>query len=427
MKERSVKTVGFYFIDGGKKLSGSVRVQGSKNSAVAVLISSLITEKTVKISGLPDISDVFDCISILKLLGCEVIYYAENTLIINTENASPRPLPSELLSRMRASSYLIGALLGRFGSCETLSVGGCNFGSRPLNYHISAMEALGAVCKDNGEYLTIEAKNGLYGSVVEFPEKTVGGTVNTIIAAARASGKTVIKNAAREPHVSDVCAFLNAAGAEIRGAGTDEITVIGQPALHGAEFSVSTDMIEAGTYLFAALISGGEVRCEGAPVEHLSSVLDVLKEMNAEVRVCGDTVSVCAENLAPTSVSTAPYPGFPTDLHPQLAVLMSKARGISRINEAVFRSRFQYTEPLKRLGMKCDIDGSVLTVIGGTRLVGGTVKATDLRGGAALILAALSAKGTTIIENTHFISRGYSDTVKKLTSLGAEIRFSESL
>ncbi len=428
MKERSVKkTVGYYFIDGGKALSGNVRVQGSKNSAVAVLISALITEKTVKICNLPDISDVFDCISILKLLGCEVIYYAESTLIINTENASPRPLPSELLCRMRASSYLIGALLTRFGSCKTLSVGGCNFGSRPLNYHISAMEALGAVCKDNGESVTIEAKNGLYGSVVSFPEKTVGGTVNTIIAASRARGKTVIKNAAREPHVSDVCAFLNAAGAEIYGAGTDEITVIGKNSFHGAEFTVSPDMIEAGTYLFAALISGGEIKCEGAPIKHLSSVLEVLKEMNADVRVCGDTVSVYAENLLPTSVTTAPYPGFPTDLHPQLAVLMSKARGISTVNEAVFKSRFQYIEPLNTLGMRCSVNGSVLTVNGGNRLVGKAVKATDLRGGAALILAALSAKGTTIIENTHFISRGYSDTVKKLTSLGADIRFSETM
>ena len=417
--------MGFYFIDGGSPLSGSVRVQGSKNSAVAVLISSLITEKTVKICNLPDISDVFDCISILKLLGCEVIYYAENTLIINTENASPRPLPAELLSRMRASSYLIGALLARFGSCETLSVGGCNFGSRPLNYHIKAMEALGATYNDSGDSLTLEAKNGLHGSLIEFPEKTVGGTVNAIIASARASGKTVIKNAAREPHVCDVCTFLNAAGAEIYGAGSDEITVIGKKTFHGAEFSVSPDMIEAGTYLFAALVSGGEVKCEGAPVTHLSSVLEVLREMDADVKINGDTVRVYAEKLLSTSVTTAPYPGFPTDLHPQLAVLMSKARGISTVSEAVFKSRFQYTEPLKKLGMKCSVSGNILTVCGGSPLTGATVKATDLRGGAALILAALSATGTTVIENTHFISRGYSDTVKKLTSLGARIHFSE--
>lgn len=417
--------MGVYYITGEKRLSGSVSVQGSKNSAVAILIASLITEKTVRISNLPDISDVFDCISILKLLGCEVIYYAENTLIINTENACLRPLPSELLCRMRASSYLIGALLARFGSCETLSVGGCNFGSRPLNYHISAMESLGATCKENGGCLTLEAKKGLSGSVIEFPEKTVGGTVNAIIASTRANGKTLIKNAAREPHVSDVCTFLNSAGAEIYGFGTDEITVIGKKSFYGTEFSVSPDMIEAGTYLFAALISGGEVRCEGAPVTHLSSVLDVLREMNATVNVDGNTVSVYADKLLSTSVTTAPYPGFPTDLHPQLAVLMSKARGISTVNEAVFKSRFQYTEPLQKLGMKCSISGNVLTVSGGSPLTGATVKATDLRGGAALILAALSAKGTTVIENTHFISRGYSDTVKKLTSLGADIRYSE--
>lgn len=417
--------MGFYFLSGGKKLCGDVYVQGSKNSAVAVIIASLITGKTVKISNLPDISDVFDCISILKLLGCEVIYYGEGSLMINTENAAPKSLPSELLSRMRASSYLIGAMLSRFGSCETLSVGGCNFGFRPLNYHISAMESLGAVCKDDGEKVTLIAENGLKGGVIEFPEKTVGGTVNTIIAAARANGVTVIKNAAREPHVCDVCDFLNVCGADIRGAGTDEITVVGKSELHGGNFAVSPDMIEAGTYLFAGLVSGGEVRCKGAPIEHLTSVLDVLRNMGARVNVSGDTVSAYAETLVGASVKTAPYPGFPTDLHPQLAVLMSKARGVSEIQESVFRSRFRYLEPLKRLGMKCEVNGSKLTVYGGSPLSGRTVEATDLRGGAALILAGLSAEGETVIKNTHFISRGYSDTVKKLTSLGADIRFEE--
>ena len=423
MKERSVKAVGYYLIKGGRPLSGSVTVQGSKNSAVAVIIASLITEKTVKISNLPDISDVFDCISILKLLGCEVIYYGDGTLIINTEKASPRTLPPSLLNRMRASSYLIGAMLSRFGSCETLSAGGCNFGSRPLNYHVSAMERLGAVYKKDGEGVSLTAKDGLFGNIIEFPEKTVGGTVNTVIAAAKADGTTVIKNAAREPHVSDVCAFLNAAGAEIHGAGTDEITVIGKSLLHGAEFSVSPDMIEAGTYLFAGLISGGNVRCENAPIGHLTSVFDVMKNMGADIKITADSVSVSASELRPTNVITAPYPGFPTDLHPQLAVLMNRTIGESTVTESVFKSRFQYLQPLRKLGMKCDEKDGKLTVYGGNKLIGARVEATDLRGGAALILAALSADGETVIENTHYISRGYSDTVKKLTSLGAEIKF----
>lgn len=417
--------MGYYFIKGGTPLSGSVRVQGSKNSAVAVIIASLITEKTVKISNLPDISDVFDCISILKLLGCEVVYYGEGTLIINTENARPTELPSELLCRMRASSYLIGAMLSRFGRSDTLSVGGCNFGKRPLNYHIRAMEALGAVYIKVGDGFTLTAENGLVGGTVEFPEKTVGGTVNAVIAAARASGTTVIKNAAREPHISDLCAFLNAAGAEIYGAGGDEITVVGKSTLHGAEFSVSSDMIEAGTYLFGGLVSGGEVTCLGAPTEQLASVISVIKNMGASVNINGDTVSAYADKLISTEVTTAPYPGFPTDLHPQLAVLMSRASGNGRINEEVFGSRFQYLEPLGGLGMKYCVNGRRLTVYGGESLHGTSVNATDLRGGAALILAALSATGETRIGNTRFISRGYSDTVNKLTSLGADIRFFE--
>lgn len=404
---------------------GSVLVQGSKNSAVAVLIASLITEKTVKISNLPDISDVKDCVEILNLLGCKTEKAGEGTLIINTENAKPTPLPNELLCRMRASSYLIGALLSRYGSCEELNTGGCNFGKRPLNYHISAMESLGAVCKYKGNGITLTADRGLKGNVISFPEKSVGATVNTVIASVKAKGITVIKNAAREPHVCDLCAFLNSAGAEIYGAGTDEITVIGQKKLNNASFSVSPDMIEAGTYLFAGLITNGNVECKGVNNAQLSSVYKVLSEMGATVNTNGENVRVFADTLFPTNVITAPYPGFPTDLHPQLSVLMSKAKGESSINEAIFKSRFQYVEPLKKLGMNAKISGSVLYISGGTPLVGTTVKATDLRGGAALVLAALSAKGETVIENTHFIRRGYSDTVKKLTSLGAEIRFYE--
>lgn len=418
--------MGYYFIKGGTPLSGSVRVQGSKNSAVAVIIASLITGKTVKISNLPDISDVFDCISILKLLGCEVVYYGNGTLIINTENARQTSLPGELLCRMRASSYLIGAMLSRFGRSDTFSVGGCDFGKRPLNYHVSAMEALGAKYLRVGDGFNLTAENGLIGGTVEFPQKTVGGTVNTVIAAARASGTTVIKNAAREPHVSDLCAFLNAAGAEIYGAGGDEITVIGKSTLHGADFSVSSDMIEAGTYLFGGLVSGGRVTCLGAPTEQLTSVLSVIKNMGAYVNIHGDTVSAYADKLISTEVTTAPYPGFPTDLHPQLAVLMSRASGIGRINEEVFDSRFRYLEPLGTLGMKYSVNGRALTVFGDCNLTGAHVRATDLRGGAALILAALSASGETRIENTHFISRGYSDTVNKLTALGADIRFCEN-
>ena len=417
--------MGVYLINGGKKLTGSVRVQGSKNSAVAVLMASLVIGKTVKISNLPDISDVYDCISILKHLGCEVLYYGENTLIINSETAALRPIPCELLSRMRASSYLIGAQLARFGSCETLSVGGCNFGVRPLNYHISAMEKLGAKAENTGSSITLTAKNGLYGNVIEFTEKTVGATINTIIAASRADGETVIKNAAREPHVCDVCDFLNSAGAEIYGAGTDEITVKGKKELHGTEFKISPDMIEAGTYLLAGLVSGGEIKCEDAPVGHLTAVTDVLRSMGATVKIIENTVSAYGDALCGTEVTTEPYPGFPTDLHPQLSVLMSCAKGTSTINETVFSSRFQYVSPLKQLGMKCDSVGSKLTVYGGSGLIGTNVSATDLRGGAALILAALSAEGTTVIGNTHFISRGYSDTVKKLTSLGADIRYDE--
>ena len=265
------------------------------------------------------------------------------------------------------------------------------------------------------------------GNTIIFPQKTVGGTINTIIASARAKGTTIIKNAAREPHVIDVCTFLNACGADIRGAGSDEITIIGQNSFHGAEFTVSPDMIEAGTYLFVGLSCGGKVTCSDAPCEHLNSVLNVLKNMGAKIERKDNNITAYAENLIATDVETSPYPGFPTDLHPQLAVLMSKAKGISTIKESVFKSRFKYLDSLKKLGMECSVIGDTLKIYGERNFSGTKVSATDLRGGAALIIAALSAKGKTVIENTHYISRGYSDTVQKLTSLGAKISFRENL
>ncbi len=413
--------MGSYIINGGAALKGSVTVQGSKNSSVAVLIASLITDGITILRDIPDISDVNDCIAILCSLGCTVEKIDKNVLKINTSGIGDGKIPVELTRKMRASSYLIGAMLSRFGKCESIISGGCDFGSRPLDLHILAMEALGAVCLTTESGQTLSAPHSLRGGEIVFPIKTVGATINSMIAAAKAAGTTVIKGAAREPHIRDVADYLNLCGADIRGAGSDTIIVHGVSKLHGCDFTVCPDMIEAGTFITYSLLTGGDITCLNAPVNQLSSFLNVIDQMGAKLITKENSVKVTSSSLSPACVHTAPYPGFPTDLHPQTAVLMASANGISTICETVFKNRFHYLEPLRALGLTATESGCRLTIYGNTSFTGGEVRATDLRGGAALVGAALCAHGKSVINDTVYIERGYSEFVGKLRALGAEI------
>lgn len=415
--------MGCYVINGGKQLKGNIDIQGSKNSAVAVIIASLAVCGTVEISNLPDISDVHNCLQILTHLGCSYWFKHPNTVIINTENARLGYIPTALLCEMRASCYLLGAELARFGRCEHTCSGGCNFGSRPMNFHFDALKALGASEESRNGKSVYSARGGLKGNEIVLPMASVGATVNAIICASRAKGKTVIKNAAREPHVCDLACFLNACGANVTNYGTDTVTVYGNKHLHGASFRLRGDMIEAGTYMLAPLLCGGRISMTGAPSEDLSCFSELITEIGASVSVSGGKLTVSGGELRAFDVTTAPYPAFPTDLHPQIAVLATACKGVSSVTETVFSGRFAYLTPLKKMGLKCSLDGNRLTILGNTELKSASVSATDLRGGASLILAALSARGESVISNAEYINRGYSRMVEKLSGVGAEIGY----
>ncbi len=411
-----------YIISGGRPLFGEINIDGSKNSAVAVLIAALAVGDTVTLSGIPDITDVTDCIAILKHLGCSVELLEQHTIKIDSRNADMADIPAEISSKMRASSYLMGAMLSRFGKCGGLSMGGCDFGSRPINYHLVALEKLGAKREGDENTVILSAPNGMKGALVRFPRTTVGGTVNAIIAAVRAKGTTVIEGAAREPHVSDLCEFLLACGADINGHGSDCITVNGVDKLHGASFRIRTDMIEAGTYTSMALATGGRIKCNNAPVSDLDAVFDAFKSMGATLDITESSVEIYTDRLIRTQIRTAPYPEFPTDLHPLFTVLLSRASGVSFIDESIFEHRFRYLEELSRFGVDTELKDGILLINGATPLAPCIASCTDLRGGAALISAALCAEGKSYISNIRYVQRGYEDMPKKLTLLGADIK-----
>ncbi|MBR2474697.1 MAG: UDP-N-acetylglucosamine 1-carboxyvinyltransferase [Clostridia bacterium] len=408
-----------YIIHGANKLSGEITVQGCKNSALAVLFACLTVDGETVISGLPDISDVKVCLEILAYYGCTVKYLDKTTVKIITRDIEYRPYPKHLTVKLRASSYLIGALMSRFGKCVLPESGGCDIGARPLNLHIDAIKALGA--EENAENGKLYARNGLKGSIIRFPSKTVGGTVNAVIAASKADGVTVICNAAREPHISDLCGFLNTCGAQIYGAGDDVITVKGVRSLNGKSYRIDSDMIEAGTFMIAALATKGRVKCVNAPVHQLKATISALEAIGAEVIRTADSVTASADSLSATDIVTAPYPAFPTDLQPQISALLGISKGESHVHETVFENRFLYINELRKCGMDCILDENKLTVKGIKQYNGACLSATDLRGGAAMVIAALNANEKSVIDNVSFIERGYSSFHTKLASLGADI------
>ena len=411
-----------YIINGGKPLVGSVDISGMKNAAVAVLFACLLVNDTCTIENVPNIIDVSVALDILAGIGVKVKKVAKNTVELDSTHAVGGMSSYELVRKMRASYYLIGAELGRFGSAYVAYPGGCDFGVRPIDQHIKGFEALGATVDVEGGYVEANALGGLRGGNIYFDVTTVGGTINVILAAARSDGLTVIENAAREPHVVDVANFLNACGARISGAGTDTIKIRGVKQLHGCCYTIIPDMIEAGTYMLAAAATCGNLRIGGVIPKHLESVTAKLIEMGVDVVEEDDSVTVSRRGpLERVNIKTQPYPGFPTDMQPQICVLMCLASGVSYLNESVWDNRFRYVSELKRMGARIKVNGKTAIIEGGKPLSAAALKACDLRAGAAMIIAGLAAPGTTSIDDVYYIERGYDDVVGKLRSVGADI------
>lgn len=410
-------------IHGGVPLNGNIEISGMKNAAVAEIFACLLIEDKVILENMPNIVDVDVALSILESMGVKVTRMGKGVIEIDSSQATGMPASPVLTGRMRASYYLIGAQLGRWGNATVGLPGGCNFGPRPIDQHIKAFESLGADVTVNSNNIQAVANRGLKGTNVYFDVVTVGATMNLMIAAVKASGLTVIENAAREPHIVDLANFLNTCGADVRGAGTDVIRIRGVDSLHGCTYTIVPDMIEAGTFMIAAAATGGRIRVSNVIPKHLDSITAKLEEMGVEVVEEDDAVIVSSsERLNHVNIKTLPYPGFPTDMQPQFCVLLCLASGISRLKEGVWDSRFRYVEELRRMGAKITVNDSVAIIEGGAPLKPAKVRAVDLRAGAAMVIAGLAVKGRTEIEDILYIERGYDDIVGKLISVGANIR-----
>ena len=410
-------------INGKTPLRGDVVISGAKNAAVAILPATLLINGVCTIDNLPNISDVKIYCDILEDIGAKITWNNEHEITIDTTNVNSYNTPMEKTSKFRASYYLIGSLLGRFKHAQVGMPGGCNLGARPIDQHIKAFEALGATVEVSQGKVTASA-NKLVGTSVYLDVVSVGATINAMLVAVLAEGTTVIDNVAKEPHIVDVANFLNTMGADIRGAGTDVIKVNGVKELHGnATYSVVPDQIEAGTFMLAAVASRGDITIKNCITKHLEPLTAKIIEMGAEVEeLDGDNIRVfCRKRPKKINIKTLPYPGFPTDLQPQMGVALSTAEGTSIINESIWESRFQYTEELNKMGAKISAHGKTAVFDGVDELTGAPVYATDLRAGAALILAGVSAKGTTEIYNLEHIDRGYENIEDKFRRLGAKI------
>ncbi|MGI5976439.1 MAG: UDP-N-acetylglucosamine 1-carboxyvinyltransferase [Candidatus Limivicinus sp.] len=412
-----------YVIKGGKPLHGSVEISGAKNAAVAIIPAALMVDGVCRIENIPQISDTDMLLTILAELGAKVRYINKSTIEIDCTDVSYQDAPYDLMRKIRASYYLIGSMLGRFGSAKTTMPGGCNFGVRPIDQHIKGMTAMGADVEVKNGFVYADADGGrLHGARIYLDKVSVGATMNIIIAATLAQGRTIIENAAREPHIVDLANFLNSMGADIRGAGTDTVKVNGVDRLHGGTYTIIPDQIEAGTYMVAAAATGGEVLIKNVIPKHLECISAKLRETGTIVQEYGDTVLVRgASSLRRANIKTLPYPGFPTDMQPPMGVLMCLAEGTSVITEGIYDNRFKYVNELKKMGAEIQVDGRIAVFEGGHQLTGAPVMACDLRAGAAMVIAGLCASGTTVVEDIHYIERGYENFVGKLRALGADI------
>ena len=412
-----------YIIHGGTTLRGEVEISGAKNAAVAIIPAALLVKGVCRIENIPQISDTDTLLTILVELGARVSYINKNTIEIDCSNARCQDAPFELMRKIRASYYLIGSMLGRFGSAKTTMPGGCNFGVRPIDQHIKGMRALGADVNVEGGFVYADALDGrLHGSRIYLDKVSVGATMNIMIAAVLAEGRTVIENAAREPHIVDLANFLNSMGADVRGAGTDSIRINGVDELHGGSYSIIPDQIEAGTYMVAAAATGGEVLITNIIPKHLEGISAKLRETGTFIEEYEEAILVRGpEMLRRINLKTMPYPGFPTDMQPQFGVLLCQANGTSVITEGIYDNRFKYVNELRKMGAEIQVDGRVCVIDGGRRLSGAPVHARDLRAGAAMVIAGMIADGTTVIDDVHYIERGYERFVEKLNALGADI------
>lgn len=402
---------------------GEVVVGGAKNAAAAVLPATILAGGVCIIENLPDISDVSVGMRILAALGAQIQMLDKNTMQIDTTHLRPDPIPDELCRQMRASYYFLGALLGRFGRASVAMPGGCDLGPRPIDQHLKAFREMGADYGVEGGKISLRTDDGPREAHIFFDVVTVGATINAMLAAVGADGTVVLENVAKEPHVVDVANFLNTCGADIRGAGTDAIRIRGGRPMHGCEYAIIPDRIEAGTFMVGAALTGGNVLIRNVIPKHLEPITDKLENAGASIEVFDDAVRVWRTGeILPVNVKTAPYPGFPTDMQAQMGVLLSRAIGTSIITESIFESRFRYVEELQRMGANVQVNGKTAVFEGVPHLQAAPVRATDLRAGAAMILAALAAEGTSEIEGVEYIDRGYEDIAEKLAGLGADIR-----
>ena len=411
-----------FVIHGGHRLSGEIEVSGAKNAAVALIPAVLLCDEPCILENVPEISDVSISLRILYEMGAQVDYINRTTVRISTVGLKNFCVPYESARRMRASYYFLGALLGKFGKARVSMPGGCPLGDRPIDQHLKAFSALGAKCDIQHGMVDLTAEK-LTGNQIYLDVVSVGATMNAMLAAVRAEGLTVIENAAKEPHIVDLANFLNSMGADIMGAGTDVIKVRGVQYLHGTTYSVIPDQIEAGTFMIAAAATHGDVLVKNVIPKHLESISAKLEEAGAEIIEYDDAVRITRfKPLTRCNVKTMPHPGFPTDMQPQMAVLLSVAEGTSILTEGVWDNRFQYVGELSRMGANIQVDGKVAVIEGVPALTGVTVKATDLRAGAAMIIAGMVARGETRVTNIQYVDRGYEDVVEKFSALGADIR-----
>ncbi|OTN86389.1 UDP-N-acetylglucosamine 1-carboxyvinyltransferase 1 [Enterococcus sp. 7E2_DIV0204] len=413
-------------INGNRPLTGEVSISGAKNSAVALIPAAILADSPVTLDGVPDIQDVHSLIEILEIMGAKTTF-TDNTLVIDPTEIVSVPMPKGKINSLRASYYFMGSLLGKFGEGVVGLPGGCYLGPRPIDLHIKGFEALGAKVTNEHGAMYLRTEEGLQGTRIFMDMVSIGATINVILAAVKAEGKTIIENAAREPEIIDVATLLNNMGANIRGAGTDIIRIEGVETLHGCRHSIIPDRIEAGTYLALAAAMGEGVKVRNVIYEHLESFIAKLQEMGVKMTIEEDMIEVHpSHDLKMTTVKTYPYPGFATDLQQPITPLMMKAKGTGEVIDSIYAQRTKHIPELVRMGADASIEGNMIVINGPTQLHGAEVVASDLRAGACLVIAGLMATGTTTIYNVEYILRGYDHIIEKLTALGADIQMIET-
>ncbi len=410
-----------YVIKGGNPLVGEVEIGGAKNAALGILAAAIMTDETVTIDNLPNVRDINVLLSAMEGIGAKIERLGEHKVKINGSLIHDLSVDYEYINKIRASYYLLGALLGKYKKAEVAFPGGCAIGTRPIDLHLKGFRALGADVDIQHGLISATAEH-LVGNHIYLDKVSVGATINIMMAASMAEGKTIIENAAKEPHVVDVANFLNSMGANIRGAGTDVIRIVGVEKLHKTEYSIIPDQIEAGTFMFAAAATKGDVTVKNVIPKHLEATTAKLIEIGCEVEEFDDAVRVVSSKpLHHTQVTTLPYPGFPTDMQPQMSVLLALAEGTSTVTESIFENRFKYVDELTRMGAQVKVESNIAIITGVEKYTGARVSAPDLRAGAALVIAGLAAEGITIVDEIYYIERGYEHFEEKLSSLGAMI------